>query len=141
MTGKFASKETDFWHSWPLSFHNQCVCRMHCIVLEQTEKNRITTVSLEGKLGIQAIQATLDDRCLRLAGHIARMPEDRAPKCPLVGWVQAKRPIGRPRMTAAYCIRGTIKGARANPEKWGAIAHDRDYRKFRVAQLGSSQTK
>ena len=73
-----------------LSFHNRCVRRMHRITLEQTEMYRITTASLEGKLGIRAIQATLDDRCLRWAGHVARMPESRAPRCLLTSWVQAK---------------------------------------------------
>ena len=73
-----------------LSFHHRCVRRMHRITLEQTEMYRITTASLEEKLGIRAIQATLDDRCLRWAGHVARMPESRAPRCLLTSWVQAK---------------------------------------------------
>ena len=101
MTGEFALKGTDFGtlvHSillyecktWALtaelcrlifSFHNRCVHRMHRHTLEQTEKYRITDASLEGKLGSQAIQATLDARCLRWVGHVARIPERRAPRC------------------------------------------------------------
>ena len=56
-----------------LSFHNKCVRKMNRITLEQTEQFGITTASLEKKLGIRGIQAILDDRCLRWAGHVARM--------------------------------------------------------------------
>ena len=100
---------------------------MNRITLEQTEQFRITTASLEKKLGIRGIQAILDDRCLRWAGHVARMPEQRAPRRLLTSWVRAKRPTGRPQMSIAHCIRDTIKRAGLNLNTWVEVAEDRDH--------------
>ena len=38
-----------------VSFHGQCVRRMHRITLEHTQKHQISTASLEEKLGISGI--------------------------------------------------------------------------------------
>ena len=100
---------------------------MNRITLEQTEQYRITTSSLEAKLGIRSIQAIIDDRCMRWAGHVARMPEQRAPRRLLSSWVRAKRPIGRPQMSIAHCIRDTIKRAGLSPHTWITDANDRDH--------------
>ena len=110
-----------------LSLHNKCVRKMNRITLEQTEQYRITTSSLEAKLGIRSIQAIIDNRCMRWAGHVARMPEQRAPRRLLSSWVRAKRPIGRPQMSIAHCIRDTIKRAGLSPHTWITDANDRDH--------------
>ena len=99
---------------------------MNRITLEQTEQYRITAASLEKKLGIRPIQAILDDRCMRWAGHVARMPEQRAPRRFLSSWVREKRPTGRPYMTIAHCICDTIKRAGLNPRNWTNNADDRE---------------
>ena len=109
-----------------LSFHNKCVRKTNRITLEQTEQYRITTSSLEAKLGIRSIQATLDERCMRWAGHVARMPEQHTPRRLLSSWVRAKRPIGRPQTSTAHCIREKIKRAGLNPQTWTRVANDRD---------------
>ena len=118
-----------------LSFHNLCVRKMNRITLEQTEQYRITTASLEGKLGIRPIQAIIDDRCMRWAGHVARMPEQRAPRQLLSSWVRAKRPIGRPHMTIAHSMRDTIKRAGLNSLSWISAASDRDHWKTIASQV------
>ena len=56
--------------AWALTAH-RCVRRMYRITLEHTQKHRISTASLEGKLGISGIAGMIDDLCLRWAGHVA----------------------------------------------------------------------
>jgi hypothetical protein len=67
-------------------------------------------------LGILDIDSYFNNRILRWAGHVARMPMSWAPRQLLTGWVSHSRPIGCPQMTW---------GRTLEIYEWIAIAKDR----------------
>ena len=99
---------------------------MHRLTLHQTEEYRITTASLENKLGIRNIQAVIDDRRMRWAGHVARMGEGRLPRKFLTSWVRAKRGNGRPYLSTVHSIKDVIQRSGVDTADWIAAASDRD---------------
>ena len=109
-----------------VSFHRRCVRRMHRITLEHTQKHRISTASLEGKLGIASISSIIDDLCLRWAGHVARMGEDRLPRRFLTSWVRSQRRTGRPHKSTMHRIQDTIRLTGVHLRDWVAAAQDRE---------------
>ena len=88
--------------------------------------HHIRTATLEGKLGIRSIQATIDNLRMRWAGHVARMPETRLPRRFLTSWVRAKRRPGRPNFSTVQCISDTIQRAGIDISKWVEYAGDRE---------------
>ena len=98
---------------------------MHRLTLHETEEYRITTASLEKKLGIRTISAVIDDRRMRWAGHVARMDENRLPRKFLTSWVRAKRRTGRPYLSTAHSIKDVIQRAGVDTEDWIVAASDR----------------
>ena len=70
---------------------------------------RISTASLEDKIGISSISRIIDDLCLRWAGHVARMDEARLPRGFLTSWVHANRRIDRPYKSTIHRIEDTIR--------------------------------
>jgi hypothetical protein len=73
------------------------------------------------------IQQSFNNRILRWAGHVARMPMTRAPRQLLTGWVAHSRPNGCPEMTWGRTLKKALKckGLPANFKEWRAIAEDR----------------
>ena len=109
-----------------VSFHSKCVRWMCRITLEHTKEHRIRTTTLEKRLGIRDIQATIDDLRMRWLGHVARMPLMRLPRRFLTSWVKQPRQQGGQRMSTAQCIKDTIRRAGLDPEDWIGHAQDRE---------------
>ena len=99
---------------------------MNRVTLHHTQLHHIRTTTLEGKLGISSIQATIDNLRMRWAGHVARMPETRLPRRFLTSWVRAKRRPGRPNFSTVQCISDTIQRAGIDISKWVDYAGDRE---------------
>jgi hypothetical protein len=109
------------------SFHRRCVRAMCRVTMRSTKKHRITTESLLERLGIRTMEYYLTARTLRWAGHVARMDMDRLPRKLLTGWVDNKRPVGRPKLTYGHSLKKALK-SRGLPytfNKWCPLAQDR----------------
>ena len=112
---------------WQLiAFHRRCVRRMNHVTLKHSEKHRISTASLEKKLGICDIASIIDDLCLRWAGHVARMDESRLPRRFLTSWVANKRRNGRPYKSTIHRIQDTIRLTGVHLDGWVVYAQDRE---------------
>jgi hypothetical protein len=73
------------------TFHHSCVRKMCRVNRWGSRHQRITTVSLLARLGLQKIEFYYNLRLLRWAGHLARMPLNRLPRKFLTGWYPAPR--------------------------------------------------
>jgi hypothetical protein len=63
------------------SFHHRCARTMCRINIAHTIRHHISSESLFGRLDIESLDTYYHRRLLRWAGHIARMPLNRAPGC------------------------------------------------------------
>ena len=99
---------------------------MNRVTLKHSEQHRISTASLEKKLGICDIASIIDDLCLRWAGHVARMDESRLPRRFLTSWVANKRRNGRPYKSTIHRIQDTIWLTGVHLDGWVEYAQDRE---------------
>ena len=97
------------------SFYHRCARTMCRINIAHTIRHHISSESLFGRLDIESIDTYYHRRLLRWAGHIARMPLNRAPRMFLTGWVANSRPIGCPQMTWAARSRKLFKETLSRP--------------------------
>jgi hypothetical protein len=65
-------------------------------------------------------------RRMRWAGHVARMGEDRGVHRLLVGKLEEKRPLGRPRRRWEYNIKVDLQEVGGGRGDWMELAQDRD---------------
>jgi len=65
-------------------------------------------------------------RRMRLAGHVARMGEDRGVHRVLVGKLEGKRPLGRPRLRWESNIKLDLQEVGGGRGDWMELAQDRD---------------
>ena len=65
-------------------------------------------------------------RRIRLAGHLARMGEERGLYRVLVGKPEGKRPLGRPRRRRVENIRMDLQEVGCGYMDWIGLAQDRD---------------
>ena len=68
----------------------------------------------------------IKSRRMRLAGHVARMGEERAVYSVLVGEPEGKRPLGRPRHRWMGNIRTGLQEVGCGNVDWIGLAQDRD---------------
>ncbi|KAJ4441929.1 hypothetical protein ANN_11792 [Periplaneta americana] len=66
------------------------------------------------------------ERCLRWAGHVARMGESRNAYRVLVGRPEGKRPLGRPRRTWEDNIKMDLREVGYDDRDWINLVQDRD---------------
>ena len=59
----------------------------------------ITTEAMAARAGLRTCESYLIERCLRWAGHVARMPRSRTPRLTLFAWYEGPRARGAPRQT------------------------------------------
>jgi hypothetical protein len=109
------------------SFHNRCARSMCRISIAHTIRHSITSESLFRRLGILDLDSYYHNRVLRWAGHVARMPMNRAPRQLLTGWVAHPRPIGCPEMNFGRTLKKALKRNDLPTDfaTWSAIARDR----------------
>jgi hypothetical protein len=72
------------------------------------------------------IVRVIKSRRMRLAGHVARMGEERGLYSVLVGKPEGKRPLGRPRRRWVASIRLDLQEVRCGYMDWIGLAQDRD---------------
>jgi hypothetical protein len=65
-------------------------------------------------------------RRLKWAGHVARMGEERGVHRVLVGMVEGKRPLGRPRLRWEGNIKIDVEEVGGGRGDWMELAQDRD---------------
>ena len=65
-------------------------------------------------------------RRMRWAGHVARMGEERGAYRVLVGKLEGKRPLGRPRPRCVDNIRMDLQEVGCGYVDWIGLAQDRD---------------
>jgi len=65
-------------------------------------------------------------RRMRWAGHVERMGEEREVYSVLVGKLEGKRPLGRPRCRLLDNIMTDLQEVRYGYMDWIGLAHDRD---------------
>ena len=72
------------------------------------------------------IVRVIKSRRMRLAGHVARMGEERRVYRVLVGKPEGKRPLGRPRRRWVDNIRMDLQEVGCGCMDWIGLARDRD---------------
>ena len=72
------------------------------------------------------ITRNLKSRRLRWAGHVARIEQSRNADRVLVGKLEGKRPLGRPRRRWEDNIKMDLREVRCDPGEWIYLAEDRD---------------
>ena len=72
------------------------------------------------------IVRVIKSRRIWLAGHVARMREERGAYRVLVGKPEGKRPLGRPRRRRVDNIRMDLQGVGCGYVDWIGLAQDRD---------------
>jgi len=68
----------------------------------------------------------IKSRRMRWAGHMARMGEERGVYWVLVGKLEGKRPLGRPRHRWVFNIRMDLQEVGCGYMDWIGLAQDRD---------------
>ena len=109
------------------SFHHRCARTMCRINIAHTIRHHISSESLIGRLDIESLDTYYHRRLLRWAGHIARMPLNRAPRMFLTGWVANSRPTGCPQMTWGRTLKKALQrnSLPTDFSKWRELAADR----------------
>jgi len=72
------------------------------------------------------IMRVIKSRRMRLAGHVARMGEERGVYSVLVGKSEGRRPLGRPRRRWVDNIRMDLQEVGCGFMDWIGLAQDRD---------------
>ena len=128
-------------------FFNRCVRTMTGVTRLKQRFGRITTSALAARAGLRPCASYLDERCLRWAGHVARMAPTRLPRVALFGWFNGedngfdivadhrKRAVGAPPMSFGRRLRTLLLDMRKHieydlhkrllDEGWVAVAEDR----------------
>ena len=129
-------------------FHNACVRAMCRVSMSQVRRHRIRTSTLLKELGLQHAEYYLESRCLRWAGHVARMDMDRLPRMLLTSWCPSSRVRGRPRMSFGHTIKKFIiklndKLDDPDAKAWDPTLTGHDARKeqWRWTELASDKNK
>ena len=73
--------------------------------------------------------------CMRWAGHVARMGEERGAYRVLVGKPERKRPLGRPRPKWVDNIRMYLQEVGCEYVDWIGLAQDRERRRTLVSAV------
>jgi len=86
-----------------------------------------SSATLFQRLKVMDLDSYYNNRILRWAGHVARMPMTRAPRQSLTSWVEYSRPNGCPEMTWGRTLKKALqcKGLPVSFKEWRATAADR----------------
>ena len=90
------------------------------------EWRRLHNEELNGLYFSPNIVLVIKSRRMRWAGHVARMGEERGAYRVLVGKLEGKRPLGRPRRRWLDNIRMGIQEVGCGYVDWIGLAQDRD---------------
>jgi hypothetical protein len=105
------------------------------ITMHHTIKYHIKTTDLLQQLGIQSMEHSYHPRLLRWAGHVARMDFSRTPRKLLTGFLQHKRPTGRPTKTWGHTLTDALKLYEIDIKTWITTAQDRSHWRLLTSKL------
>ena len=78
------------------AFHHQCLRIILKILTEEQKCTRLTSAQLRSRFGDEkSVAEKVRSRQLEWLGHVARMPDNRMPKCLLFAALPAVRPACR----------------------------------------------
>jgi hypothetical protein len=102
------------------------VIRGSCRVsLYTTRKHRITTESLQERLGVGALEHYLDWRILGYVGHVMRMDEHRLPKLIMQAKVDGKGRVGAPPKSHNKQIIECLRRKSIDESNWTHLTSDK----------------
>jgi hypothetical protein len=109
------------------NFHRRCVRQMTHVGLRKQRRHRINTKQLEAKLGIHDIDKYYVCKTLDWMQNIALMPDCRLPKKFLTCWIDAKRPVGRPKQNLGHTYKRILQtcGISSHYGTWTELAKDK----------------
>ena len=81
------------------------------------------------------IVRVIQSRKMRWAGHVARMGKERVVYRVLVGKLEGRRPLGRPRRRRVDNIRMDLQEVGCGYMDWIGLAQDRDRRRTLVSAV------
>jgi len=87
---------------------------------------RLRNEELNDLYSLHNIVRVINSRRMRWAGHVALMGEERGVYRVLVGKLEGKRPLGRPRCRWVYNIRMDLQDVGCGYVDWIGLAQDRD---------------
>ncbi|KAJ4425769.1 hypothetical protein ANN_27392 [Periplaneta americana] len=90
------------------------------------EWRKLHNAELHALYSLPDIIRNIKSRCLRWAGHVARMGESRNAYRVLVGRPEGKRPLGRPRRRWEDNIKMDLRDVGYDGRDWINLAQDRD---------------
>jgi hypothetical protein len=90
------------------------------------EWRKLLNEELNELYSLPNIVQVVKSRRMRLAGHVARMGEERGVHRVLVGKPKGKRPLGRPRYRWEDNIKMDVQEVEAGRGDWMELAQDRD---------------
>jgi hypothetical protein len=91
------------------NFHRMCVRSMCNVIMRQTIKYRVRTNDLLCRVGLDSLRNTYHARLLRWAGHVVRMPLNRAPRKLLQAWINHKREQYGQKMNWGHTLKKALK--------------------------------
>jgi hypothetical protein len=110
------------------TFHHRCVRTMCRVNMYHTRKHHIQTETLLLRLGLKSCQHYFDQRFLRWAGHLARMPMNRLPRKFLTSWIaDVPRPLGHPSSSWVTTLEAVLVRKKISTDfaTWSELAQDR----------------
>ena len=109
------------------SSHNRCVCSICRVSLYYAFHHHISSATPFQRLKIMDLDSYYNNRILRWAGHVARIPMTRALRLLLTGWIVNSRPNGFPKMARGWTLKSALKrkGLVVNFKEWRAIAEEK----------------
>jgi hypothetical protein len=99
------------------------------------EWRKLHNEELNGLYYLPNIVRVIKSRILRWAGKVARMGEGRVVYRVLVGKLEGKRPLGRPRRRWEENVRMDLQEVGCGREDWIWLAQDRDRWRARVCAV------
>jgi len=102
-------------------FHHNCLRR----TLRISYRDRMTNEEVRRIAGIPTIKALVQERRMRWAGHVARMPESRAPRIVMDARCHGARPFCGTQHRWRDLLRGDLPAELKESAEWKAAAQDR----------------
>ena len=85
---------------------------------------------------MKPIEANIDQRQMRWAGHISRIPWNRLPRKMLTAWCNSKRPRGAPQMTHGQNLKKKFKRRSVDHKTWMVRSKNRVRWREKIISFG-----
>jgi hypothetical protein len=95
------------------------------VSLYTTRKHRITSASLQARLGVGTLEHYLDWRILGYAGHVMRMADGRLPKLIMQGRIEGNGRVGAPPKTHSKQLIECLRRKSIDESNWTSLTSDK----------------